>query len=318
MHSRQSQHTFSTFGSDSGSNSISIPRQSQERYVGSVQSRRALTTRPYAAAMWRHRDRQGRTQQRPIPMPTSSRADPSIAGESNSMQEDRHRSGRNDCPDWIAQLAGDTNDDSSFENDANGDDRCASTNNSVVVQSGNRQGGNRQRDFFYWRTQQAKIDALLAEENLERVEMPSDGNCLFHAVASFFDSFTTHRDVRHRICDYIDQNRERFEIDILHSGYASIDEYLRMMRRDREWGDAIMLNAFCLCFDINVVLFTPHGSSELYPGPTRAKMALVAFGQHYTATRVRSGARTQIRAEVSDTDPIASEQPSAEERDANF
>jgi len=326
MNNRHSQHAFSTFGSGGGSEAISIPRQSRARYVDSVQQQKhALTTRPHVAATLHHRGRQqglgdprlraaSRFQQNRIPMPNRHDAR-SSADDVNSTLEKRHCDGRNNSTDWIAQLAGDTKDDSSFEyGDEDEDDRCASAKEGDVVQV-----GKKQRDFFYWRTQQQKIDALLAESNLERVEMPSDGNCLFHAVASFFDSFTTPREVRHRICDYIDQNRERFEIDILHSGYASIDEYLRAMRRDREWGDAIMLNAFCLCFDINVVLFTPDGSSEMYPGPKRAKMALVAFGQHYTATRVRNGARNQIKVPVTIADGGCTDEPSvAQARHVNF
>lgn len=147
----------------------------------------------------------------------------------------------------------------------------------------------------YTRAQYDKLDALLNTYGLERVPIPADGNCLFHSFASYFDDKQIdHRYIRKRVCDYIDQHRDLFRVDI-ECDFPSVDAYLRMMRRDREWGDAICANAFCLAFDVNVILFTPEGCMPLYPGEKRMKMGLCAFQKHYTATRVIAGKEMRMK-----------------------
>lgn len=155
---------------------------------------------------------------------------------------------------------------------------------------------NRQAEIMwkYTREQYAKIDRILASYGLERVPMAADGNCLFHSFASYFNSKDTdHRFIRQKICDFIDQNRDKFKIDI-ECDWPSVDAYLKAMRRVGEWGDGIILSAFCLAYNINVLLITPDGSSEMYPGENRSKIALVCYAKHYAATRVLNGKEMRL------------------------
>lgn len=147
----------------------------------------------------------------------------------------------------------------------------------------------------YTRQQYAKLDALLASRGLARVPIASDGNCLFHSLAAYFDNKTTdHRLIRQKICDYIDANRDLFKVDI-ECEFPSVDAYLREMRIVGSWGNAVCVQAFCLAFDINVILFTPDGCMELYPSPTRMKIGLVAYQKHYSATRVLDGTELRMK-----------------------
>ncbi len=144
--------------------------------------------------------------------------------------------------------------------------------------------------MWHWtRSQYAKLDALLLSYGLERVPIAADGNCLFHSFASFFDDpAIDHRAIRQRVCDYIDQHRELFKIDI-ECDFPSVDHYLKEMRRLRVWGDGACLQAFCLAYSCNVFLFTPEGCSEMNPSEKRKKMAITNFQKHYTSTRVVKG-----------------------------
>lgn len=125
-----------------------------------------------------------------------------------------------------------------------------------------------------------KLETNLKKYNLEIEEVPSDGNCFFHAISNFLNDDITHETVRALICDYIENNPEIFKADI-ECDFPSVENYLQKMRKPGEWGDAIMANAFCLAYNVNIVIFSPDGISELYPGPGRPKMGVVRMGNHY-------------------------------------
>lgn len=213
-------------------------------------------------------------------------------------------------------LHGTSSDNGKYDVHSNGTHRdCSTTGKRTAFADGagtvmpqvRNQRRQASASWAYVRQQYAKLDDLLASYGLERVQMPSDGNCLFHAISSFFnDPRTDHRAVRRRICEYIDTHRDQFAPDI-ECDYPSVDVYLREMRRVGEWGDAIMVQAFCLAYDVNVVLFTPGRCSELYPGNDsagneRPKMGLVAYEHHYTATRLIDGQQRRLESGMLNTD----------------
>lgn len=161
-------------------------------------------------------------------------------------------------------------------------------------------------------SERSELERRLREHHLEAVPMPSDGDCLFHALSSFYsDAQPLHcaKRMRASICDYIAQNPDTFRVDIEFGHGMSVEQYVAQMRVagsyrsvvlpngavERRcipgtWGDATCLSAFCMMNDVNVWLFTPHGVSELYPAapgaPARPKLAVVAHGMHYESTRL--------------------------------
>lgn len=146
-------------------------------------------------------------------------------------------------------------------------------------------------------------DSLLAHlkvHNLEPVPMPGDGNCQFRAIAAYYTG-TNHLKVRQDIVEYIWKNRDKFEADIvLGLGYPSVVEYCRQMLQPGTWGDATTLSAFCMLRNVNIVVFSDRGMSQLYPDRPedltnphyieRRRLGLIRFNDHYEATRVVSNA----------------------------
>lgn len=115
--------------------------------------------------------------------------------------------------------------------------------------------------------------------------MPRDGNCLFHSLASFFQSRRiTHDVLRRMIVHFVYQNAHMFEADILAEGYKSVDEYCQYMSQRNQWGDGIALQAFAMIFKVNVYLTIDNEDAE----PTRLStydgapnLGLLLRGNHY-------------------------------------
>ncbi len=142
-----------------------------------------------------------------------------------------------------------------------------------------------------------RLDAILRAENLESVEMPGDGNCQFRAIAAYYSGNIDHLSVRSKIVEFIYRNQDKFHADIVIGlGFENVEQYCREMMVPGTWGDAITLMAYCLYQNINIVVFSEQGKSELYPQTEaeekeenfkeRQRMGLVRFNNHYEATRV--------------------------------
>lgn len=116
--------------------------------------------------------------------------------------------------------------------------------------------------------------------------MPHDGNCLFHSLASFFQSKTIdHALVRRMVVDYVYRNGAVFSRDVQAEGYANVEAYCRKLAQNHQWGDGIALQAFAMLFKVNVWLTladddaTPPTSISSFPG--RPNLGLLLRGNHY-------------------------------------
>lgn len=137
-----------------------------------------------------------------------------------------------------------------------------------------------------------KTFALLNSHQLVRISVPGDGNCLFHSLALFFsDSSVNHLSMRQRLCTYIAQHREDFE-PIVADTQHTLDDYLNYMRRPGSYGDGIMIDAFSLCFQINVFIFNQGHSYETLPD-ARINIALYwnRAAQHYEPAFPKASSR---------------------------
>lgn len=131
----------------------------------------------------------------------------------------------------------------------------------------------------------ADVDKHLKKAKLVRVPSAADGNCLFHSIAAFFGhQRVTHTHVRRMIVEYIYKNPDKFKLDIeVGMEFPSVNHYCRAMIRPGVWGDAICISAFCMMQNVNIVVFTQNGPTEIHPGD-RPKLAIARVGSHYDAT----------------------------------
>jgi predicted adenine nucleotide alpha hydrolase (AANH) superfamily ATPase len=119
------------------------------------------------------------------------------------------------------------------------------------------------------------------------LHIPKDGNCLFRALASFFQSPNIdHRLMRQMLLHYISQYPEQFEVDIVAEGYQSVQEYVQHMAYEKTWGDGACLQCFTMIFNVNVWLCygkdtnePPTLISEEKPGAPN--LALLLTDNHY-------------------------------------
>lgn len=113
-------------------------------------------------------------------------------------------------------------------------------------------------------------------------------SCLFQSLA-FFLHDVDEKEIRHKICDYLDTNPHLMDDlslnDILVSDNIDKDEYIQCMRNHHTWGGAIEIKAFCEIFKLAVdvrirqtdknLLFIP--SDHPFPSKIRIEWQ----GTHY-------------------------------------
>lgn len=81
--------------------------------------------------------------------------------------------------------------------------------------------------------------------------MVPDGNCMFRAFAFYiYKDCEKHSRVRKEICDYIDANFEDFERFILKNERKS---WVKTMRKEGTWGDAICTQAAYFRYKIGII-----------------------------------------------------------------
>ena len=116
---------------------------------------------------------------------------------------------------------------------------------------------------------------------------PSDGNCLFSCLASFFNKPSiNHVVIRRMLVHYILHNADTFINDIVAEGYKDVDEYTRHMSQVGQWGDAIIISAFTMLFNVNVCISfseSPHDMPTMISNiPNAPTLALLLNKNHYT------------------------------------
>ena len=93
-----------------------------------------------------------------------------------------------------------------------------------------------------------KFTNSLAADGLEIVYMSADGNCLFRSLSDqlFGDMGTHHSDVRDNVCDFMEKNKEEFQLFLVfededdenqaEEDARDFEHYIQTMRQDGEWG----------------------------------------------------------------------------------
>jgi hypothetical protein len=118
------------------------------------------------------------------------------------------------------------------------------------------------------------------------MRVPQDGNCLFHSLATFFESpKIDHVVLRKLIVAYIFKNATHFQADILAEGFPSVQQYCRFMSQNQQWGDGVCLQAFALIFQVNIWIcyseIDPDASTQISHYAERPHLCLLLQGNHY-------------------------------------
>ncbi|XP_070556656.1 uncharacterized protein [Ptychodera flava] len=110
----------------------------------------------------------------------------------------------------------------------------------------------------------------LERSNLQRTipETPSDGNCLFHAIAHQISitrnipcGILDHFIMRQLIIQYMEDNKEKLKdlvtADLLDMG-LTWNEYIANMKKVGEWGDQVVLAVSAIMLQCNIVIVAPN------------------------------------------------------------
>ncbi|CAD7934020.1 unnamed protein product [Amoebophrya sp. A25] len=114
-----------------------------------------------------------------------------------------------------------------------------------------------------WGAQLAHIlnttDPLTLKQNLQEVEMASDGNCLFRSVSDQMYLRDDYHDViRDKCLEYIRAERSYFK-DFITEDFES---YVQRRQQPGEWGDDVELQALGEIYDSAIEIYTPDGNLQ--------------------------------------------------------
>jgi OTU domain-containing protein 3 len=100
----------------------------------------------------------------------------------------------------------------------------------------------------------------LAALGLEWIEMNADGNCLFRSLSDQLcgDYGNKHATIREHICNYMEKNKEDFEVFLVYEDEddheqqeedaRDFEHYIQQMREDGDWGGHLELMAAARLF----------------------------------------------------------------------
>ncbi len=118
------------------------------------------------------------------------------------------------------------------------------------------------------------------------LRVPQDGNCLFHSLATFFESSKIdHVVLRKLIVAFIFKNASHFQADIFAEGFRSVQEYCQFMLQNQQWGDGVCLQAFALLFRVNIWIcydeMDTNSITQISYYDARPHLVLLLQGNHY-------------------------------------
>jgi hypothetical protein len=100
---------------------------------------------------------------------------------------------------------------------------------------------------------QQELNNRFSAFNLRIKEIAQDGNCLFRAISDqLYGSEESHIQVRRETLDYIETERNYFQSFIVNEPF---DRYLERMRKDKEWGDNVELQAISEIYKARIEIF---------------------------------------------------------------
>ncbi len=102
--------------------------------------------------------------------------------------------------------------------------------------------------------------------------MQADGNCLFRAISHHFyrDYGQRHDQVRHEICNFLEENEDDFAIFLLlddeEEDVREFDSYVSEMRQDGTWGGDVEIVCAARLYRRNITIFSSSGAYNIGVG----------------------------------------------------
>lgn len=91
--------------------------------------------------------------------------------------------------------------------------------------------------------------------HLDSKQMMGDGNCQFRSFShELYGTQDHHMSVRSKVVTWMIEHKESFEVYV--GDGADWNEYIKLMKRSKNWGDELTLKAFADCFKVTVHVIT--------------------------------------------------------------
>ncbi|CUG92248.1 Hypothetical protein, putative, partial [Bodo saltans] len=145
------------------------------------------------------------------------------------------------------------------------------------------------------------ITKQLRSLNLDVVDVPADGDCLFHALAHQHGGSMTAVDMRALLVEHIRSHSEDYiafmEITEGRPVTEALEEYCASMSKSGTWGTALEVRAAADCFHTSIAMITATSVTVCGSGDTPAASAqwsvvfyqyLYTLGSHFNATSKRN------------------------------
>lgn len=139
-----------------------------------------------------------------------------------------------------------------------------------------------------------RMQQQLSRAKLKIEEVPSDGNCLYRAVAAQCDDSSDYTDIRAKCADSLQQHEEEFMPFCEYTDKVpTFDAYVNQVRNSSEWGGHLELRALSLALKRPIEVYSVERSEPLVLGhadddedhkePIRLSYHLhyYALGEHY-------------------------------------
>lgn len=114
------------------------------------------------------------------------------------------------------------------------------------------------------------VAARAAAMNMRLTNVPSDGNCMFHALALAEGGVVTGATIRREVTEFVANHaalRTRLTEFAFHGDEAAFNQWLWHMRRDGEWGDHLVLVARATMTRRNIAVHPADGTAPIVTAP---------------------------------------------------
>ena len=114
------------------------------------------------------------------------------------------------------------------------------------------------------KTQQRHDEEVLLNAYI-RETINGDGNCLFRAILfCLYQDDSQHRKLRLDVCDYMEEDRQRWESQItLTKEINTWNKYLKNMRKDGTWGELTQIFSAAEIRNFNFTIFHSKSISKI-------------------------------------------------------
>ncbi|XP_023942082.1 deubiquitinase OTUD6B [Bicyclus anynana] len=149
-----------------------------------------------------------------------------------------------------------------------------------------------------------EMSSRLQERKLKIYPIPSDGDCLYRAVAhqleTKYNIIKSINDLRNDVATYIQDNIDEFKQFMCHPdtgmslSESEFQEYCNKIRNTKEWGGQVEIRALSNCLKCPITVIQAAGPVAIEQGTEFSGSPLIityhrhmySLGEHYNSTQV--------------------------------